>query len=86
MVNLSVLTVETGVASVLSGIVASARRKIYASRDVVVVRRNDYWNAHRLLGYALTVGGVVALTQADEHAHHRVRSVPVSAEAGALHR
>ena len=120
------------------------RRKTYAPGDVVVVRRNDYWNAHRFLGYALTGRGIVAVTQADsaaradapslttaivgrvqcevtladrglafgryaravvkrilggvdEHAHHRVRSVPVSAdgcrgrghaerEARALHR
>lgn len=41
------------------------RRKIYAPGDVVVVRRNDYWDVHRFLGYAPSVHGIVVLTQAD---------------------
>ncbi|MDH3726210.1 MAG: hypothetical protein OER77_01655 [Myxococcales bacterium] len=44
------------------------RRKIYAPGDVVVVRRNDYWDAHRFLGYAPSAHGMVALTQADRAA------------------
>jgi len=44
------------------------RERFYLPGDVVVVRRSDHWNAHRFLGYALSVHGVVALTQADETA------------------
>ncbi len=46
--------------------VAVRRQRFYLPGDVVVVRRCDHWNAHRFLGYALSVHGVVALTQADE--------------------
>ena len=46
--------------------VAVRRQRFYLPGDVVVVRRRDHWNAHRFLGYALGVHGVVALTQADE--------------------
>ena len=28
------------------------RLRVYAPGDVVIVRRNDYWDAHRFLGYA----------------------------------
>jgi hypothetical protein len=38
------------------------------------VRRNDYWDVHRLFGYALTGRGIVALT------------VDAEREAGPLHR
>jgi len=42
------------------------RRRFYLPGDVVVVRGRDHWNAHRFLGYAPSVHGVVALTQADD--------------------
>jgi hypothetical protein len=42
------------------------RQRFYLPGDVVVVRRSDHWNAHRFLGYAPSVHGVVALTQADD--------------------
>jgi hypothetical protein len=42
------------------------RQRFYLPGDVVVVRRTDYWDAHRFLGYAPSVHGVVALTQADD--------------------
>lgn len=44
------------------------RQRFYLPGDVVVVRRSDHWNAHRFLGYAPSVHGVVALTQADNAA------------------
>lgn len=44
------------------------RRKIYAPGDVVVVRRDNYWDAHRFLGYAPSAHGIVAVTQADRAA------------------
>lgn len=49
-------------------------RKIYAPGDVVVVRRNAYWDAHRFLGYAPSVHGIVALTQADSASRADVAS------------
>ena len=51
------------------------RRRIYTPGDVVVVRRNDYWDAHRFLGYALTGRGIVVLTQADNAPHPDAASV-----------
>lgn len=45
--------------------VAVRRHRFYLPGDVIVVRRRDHWNAHRFLGYAPSVHGVVALTQAD---------------------
>ena len=51
------------------------RRRIYAPGDVVVVRRNDYWDTHCFLGYALTSRGIVALTQADNASHADAASV-----------
>lgn len=50
------------------------KRRIYLPGDVVVVRRNDYWDAHRFLGYAPSVHGMVALTQADSASHADVAS------------
>ncbi len=50
------------------------RRPSYLPGDVVVVRRNDYWDAHRFLGYAPSVHGLVALTQADSASHADVAS------------
>ncbi len=50
------------------------RRKIYAPGDVVVVRRNNYWDAHRFLGYAPSAHGIVVLTQADKARHADVAS------------
>ncbi|MGB5350962.1 MAG: hypothetical protein WBN10_15255 [Polyangiales bacterium] len=44
------------------------RQRLYLPGDVVVVRRRDHWNAHRFLGYAPSVHGLVALTQADDAA------------------
>ena len=44
------------------------RQRLYIPGDVVVVRRRDYWHAHRFLGYAPSVHGAVALTQADDAA------------------
>lgn len=44
------------------------RQRLYVPGDVVVVRRRDHWTAHRFLGYAPSVHGVVALTQADDAA------------------
>lgn len=50
-----------------SGEVLRVRRRFfYLPGDVVVVRRRDHWNVHRFLGYAPTMRGVVALTQADD--------------------
>ena len=51
------------------------KRKIYAPGDVVVVRRNNYWDAHRFLGYAPSVHGIVALTQADSASRADVLSI-----------
>ncbi len=42
------------------------RRRVYLPGDVVVVRRRDHWNAHRFLGYAPSVHGLLVLTQADD--------------------
>lgn len=44
------------------------RQRLYLPGDVIVVRRRDHWNAHRFLGYAPSVHGLVALTQADDAA------------------
>lgn len=44
------------------------RQRMYLPGDVIVVRRRDHWNAHRFLGYAPSVHGLVALTQADDAA------------------
>jgi hypothetical protein len=41
------------------------KRRFYLPGDMVVVRRRDHWNVHRLLGYALGPQGYVVLTQAD---------------------
>ena len=53
----------------------------YFPGDVVVVRRRDHWNTHRFLGYAATVRGIVALTQAD-NADERDPAAPASAIVG----
>ena len=42
------------------------KRRAYLPGDVVVVRRSNHWNAHRFLGYAPSIHGVVAITQAAE--------------------
>lgn len=42
------------------------RQRLYLPGDVIIVRRRGHWNAHRFLGYAPSVHGVVALTQADD--------------------
>ena len=57
------------------------RKRFYLPGDVVVVRRSDHWNAHRFLGYAPSVHGVVALTQADDAAQ-RDPAALVSANLG----
>jgi len=44
------------------------KQRVYLPGDVVVVRRRDHWSAHRFLGYAPSMHGIVALTQADEAA------------------
>jgi len=44
------------------------RQWLYLPGDVIVVRRRDHWNAHRFLGYAPSVHGLVALTQSDDAA------------------
>jgi len=44
------------------------RQRIYLPGDIIVARRSDHWNAHRFLGYAPSVHGIVALTQADDAA------------------
>ena len=44
------------------------RQRLYLPGDVIVVRRRDHWNAHRFLGYAPSVHGLVALTQSDDAA------------------
>jgi hypothetical protein len=44
------------------------RQRVYLPGDVIVVRRSDHWNVHRFLGYAPSVHGIVALTQADADA------------------
>jgi len=54
---------------------------VYFPGDVVVVRRRDHWNTHRFLGYAATVRGIVALTQAD-NADERDPAAPASAIVG----
>ncbi len=54
------------------------KRKIYAPGDVVVVRRNDYWDAHRFLGYAPSARGMAVLTQADSALHPDVVSTPTA--------
>jgi hypothetical protein len=48
--------------------VAVRRQRFYLAGDVVVVRRRDHWNTHRFLGYAPSLHGFVALTQADDAA------------------
>jgi len=57
------------------------RQRLYLPGDVVVVRRRDHWNAHRFLGYAPSVHGIVALTQADD-APERDPAAPMSAIVG----
>jgi len=57
------------------------RQRLYLPGDVLVVRRRDHWNAHRFLGYASSVHGTVALTQAD-HATERDPAALVSAIVG----
>ena len=57
------------------------RQRVYLPGDVVVVRRRDHWNAHRFLGYAPTVRGIVALTQADDAAE-RDPAAPARAIVG----
>jgi hypothetical protein len=57
------------------------KQRIYFPGDVVVVRRRDHWNTHRFLGYAATVRGIVALTQAD-NADERDPAAPASAIVG----
>ncbi|MBT8469967.1 MAG: hypothetical protein KJN97_14580 [Deltaproteobacteria bacterium] len=44
------------------------RQRLYLPGDLIVVRRRDHWNAHRFLGYAPSVHGLVALTQSDDAA------------------
>ena len=41
------------------------RQRWYLPGDVVVVRRRNYFDVHRFLGYAPGTRGIVALTQAD---------------------
>ncbi len=57
------------------------RQRIYLPGDVVVVRRQDHWNAHRFLGYAPSAHGIVALTQADD-ADERDPAAPARAIVG----
>jgi len=64
-----------------SGSVRVRKQRIYLPGDVVVVRRLDHWNAHRFLGYAPTVRGIVALTQADDDAE-RDPAAPARAIVG----
>ena len=45
--------------------VSVRRQRVYVPGDVVVVRRKDHWNVHRFLGYAPSIRGWIALTQAD---------------------
>jgi hypothetical protein len=61
------------------------RQRFYIPGDVVVVRRRDYWDAHRFLGYAPSRHGVVALTQADD-ADARDPAAPVTAIVGRAQR
>lgn len=61
--------------------VCVCKQRIYLPGDVVVVRRRDHWNTHRFLGYAATVRGIVALTQADD-ADERDPAAPASAIVG----
>ena len=44
------------------------RQRLYLPGDVIVLRRRDHWNAHRFLGYAPSVHGLLALTQSDDAA------------------
>jgi hypothetical protein len=44
------------------------RQRIYVPGDVVIVRRRDHFTAHRFLGYAPSVHGIVVLTRADDAA------------------
>jgi len=44
------------------------RQRLYLPGDVIVVRRRDHWNAHRFLGYAPSVHGLLVLTQSDDSA------------------
>ncbi len=57
------------------------KQRIYLPGDVVVVRRRDHWNTHRFLGYAATIRGIVALTQADD-AGERDPAAPARAVVG----
>lgn len=46
------------------------KRSLYLPGDIVVVRRNQHWNVHRLLGYAPSrANGWLVLTQADDSGH-----------------
>jgi len=58
------------------------RQRLYLPGDVIVVRRRDHWNVHRFLGYAPSVHGLVALTQADDEAAERDPAALVSAIVG----
>lgn len=60
------------------------KQRWYVPGDVVVVRRRDYWDAHRFLGYAPSVHGALALTQADD-ANERDPAAPLSAIVGRAH-
>lgn len=46
------------------------RRRFYLPGDVVMVRRLDHWNVHRLLGVAPGRNGWLVLTSADDGARH----------------
>ncbi len=46
------------------------RRRFYLPGDVVMVRRMDHWNVHRLLGVAPGRHGWLVLTSADFGARH----------------
>ena len=58
------------------------RQRLYLPGDVIVVRRRDHWNVHRFLGYAPSVHGLVALTQADDEAAERDPAALASAIVG----
>lgn len=57
------------------------RQRVYLPGDVVVVRRRDYWNVHRFLGYAPSARGWVVLTQADD-CHDADPATPVGRITG----
>ena len=46
------------------------RRRFYLPGDIVMVRRMDHWNIHRLLGVAPGRRGWLVLTSADYGARH----------------